>query len=96
MKITIVPVRHCRNRWVATTFDKAQAYELLHARTGSRIKRIASLDEAKRQASILEPARRSRAACIGARWDEIRNEVAGRGGVIASSLTEEEYYNVHS
>lgn len=88
MRITIQPVRHTRGRWVPTDFQRAQAYEL-RTKSGRRLRRIQSLQEAKRLAALLDSqrARRSREAILGCRYSEVREEVAARNAtVIASSL----------
>ena len=94
MKTTIVPVRHHQraNRWIATSFDRAMAYELRTA-TGRLLRRMNSHAEAERLAEILEPSRRrSREAILGCRYSDVREEIAARNPtVIARSLTEAEY-----
>ena len=100
MKTTIVPVRHHQraNRWIATSFDRAYAYELRTA-AGRLIRRVPTLAEAKRLAEILEPSRRrTREQVLGCRYSDVREEVASRRACagtaepIARSLTEAEYH----
>lgn len=101
MKITIQPVRHCRNRWIATSFDRATHYELWSAGANPRRLRtrhglrITGLAEAQRLAAVLEPSRaasRTRDSILGCRYSDIADEVAARNpGVVAQSLREHEY-----